>query len=208
MSNTILFEQAFVTGCDHTGEWLMPWFLRNLRKHNNTPVVFADFGVRNVNAIDADLIIDLKDSKESGWFKKPRAMLECPAERVVWLDTDCEVLANVEDLFDMIVENKLCMVDDVPWTKRKRKKWYNSGVVGFMNKPEILKDWATAVSKRPRRGDQETLHDMNRGKDIHELPQEYNWLRVTLENDKQDSSDKKIMHWTGRRGKERIKAKL
>jgi hypothetical protein len=201
------YDRAFLTGCDHTQEWLLPWFLQNLRKHNNTPIVFADFGIKNKD-IPVDHIIDISNTKDKGWFKKPSAMLECPAEKTIWLDTDCEVLDNIEPLFDMLIPNKLCMVDDVPWTKRKRVKWYNSGVVGFINKPQILKDWAKTVSKRPRRGDQETLHSMNRGNDIHELPQEYNWLRVTLENDKQDSPDKKIMHWTGPRGKQRIKAKL
>ena len=201
------FDRAFLTGCDHTQEWLLPWFLENLRKHNNVPVVFADFGVTNKN-IPVDYIIDLTVTKEKGWFKKPKAVLKCPAKQTVWLDTDCEVLDNIEDLFGMLVPNKMCMVDDVPWTKRKRKKWYNSGVVGVIDKPKVLHDWANAVSKKPSRGDQETLHNMNRNADIHELPQEYNWLRVTLENDKQDSPNKKIMHWTGRKGKERIKAKM
>jgi hypothetical protein len=209
MENTKSYNRAFLTGCDHTGEWLLPWFIKNIRKHNNTPIVFADFGVKNISAVDADLVIDLKNSKERGWFKKPRAILECPSEQTVWLDTDCEVLANIEPIFDLLVADKLCMVKDVPLWKRRKGNIYNSGVVGVIGKPNPLYKWTEAIRKSPKRGDQETLHHIDPNATmIHDLPQEYNWLRLTLENDKTDSPDKKIMHWTGRRGKERIKAKL
>ena len=204
-------EKAFITGCDHTGEWLLPWFVKNYRMYNSLPLLFVDFGVKEKHKLELmfDQVLPLCDTKENGWFKKPAAMLTSPAQKTIWLDTDCEVLSNIEELFDMLVSDKLSMVDDVPWTRRKKEKWYNSGVVGFIGKPAILQDWRSAVQKRPRRGDQETLHDIDRkGNHIHELPQEYNWLRVTLENDRQDSKDKKIMHWTGPRGKQRIRDKI
>jgi hypothetical protein len=40
---------------------------------------------------------------------------------------------------------------------------------------------------------------------ISELPNEYNWLRLQVENDGEDSPKKKIMHWTGEKGNERIR---
>ena len=43
---------------------------------------------------------------------------------------------------------------------------------------------------------------------ITEIPNKYNWLRVQLENDKEDSQDKLVMHWTGKKGKDRIKDKI
>ena len=40
-----LFKTAFLTGCDEITEWMLPWFLENYSKHNNTPLIFANFGV-------------------------------------------------------------------------------------------------------------------------------------------------------------------
>ena len=40
---------------------------------------------------------------------------------------------------------------------------------------------------------------------INPLPNEYNWLRLQLEHDNQNSWKKKIIHWTGHKGKLRIK---
>jgi hypothetical protein len=205
MRNTILFERAFLTGCDHTGEWLMPWFLRNLRKHNTTPIVFANFGVKNVSAIDVDHVIDMTGVREKGWFKKPKSIIDCPSKNTIWLDTDCEVLSDIEQLFDMLVPDKLCMVRDVIG-RRKRTHLYNSGVVGVIDKPKTLHQWSEAISKHPTRGDQESLFRINQdGKMVHEWPAEYNWLRLMLDQDKNNSPDKKIMHWTGPKGKQRIR---
>ena len=40
---------------------------------------------------------------------------------------------------------------------------------------------------------------------INELPNKWNWLRLQIEHDNEDSNDKKIMHWTGAKGNDRIK---
>ena len=63
------------------------------------------------------------------------------------------------------------------------------------------------VNKIKVRGDQEALHElvMNnpvRSKEVIELPQEYQWLRISLQLAKQgrkqyDSPNKKVIHWTG-----------
>ena len=50
--------------------------------------------------------------------------------------------------------------------------------------------------------------DLGRRVYIKELPNEYNWLRVQLVNDKQDNKNKKIMHWTGEKGNDRIRGKI
>ena len=40
------YDKAFLTGCDENTEWMLDWFIDNLKKHKNTsPVIFADFGV-------------------------------------------------------------------------------------------------------------------------------------------------------------------
>ena len=74
------------------------------------------------------------------------------------------------------------------------------------------------VNKIKVRGDQEALHElvMNnpvRSKEVIELPQEYQWLRISLQLAKQgrkqyDSPNKKVIHWTDPLGKEHIKKEL
>ena len=49
-----------------------------------------------------------------------------------------------------------------------------------------------------RRGEEALLDmiDKNTHPQITELPQEYQWLRISL-NQGKDSADKKVIHWTG-----------
>lgn len=210
-------ENLFLTGCDEKTEWQLPWFLENYFKYNNTPIAIGNFGM-------SDEMVRWCETKshafclmhhdqigqfEKAWFLKPAAMLKAPGKKVVWLDTDCQVMANLDHIFRILVPNKLNMVMDRPWLKRRKEEWFNSGVVGFINKPEILYKWAKQVEDTPNVGDQEVLHSMldplNRQIYIHELPNKWNWLRLQIEHDNEDSNDKKIMHWTGAKGNDRIK---
>lgn len=216
MKNMKSFDKAFLTGCDKNTEWMLPWFLSNYSENNNTPIVFANFGVSPKMLEYAtehfDDVLDLTETTEKGWFKKPTSMLKSNAKKTVWLDTDCQVLGDISKIFDLIEADKLAMVQDKPWTKRRGEKWFNSGVVGFEGKPQILKDWRDNVIRNPIQGDQEVLHSMlgpiTQVRYITELPNEFNWLRLQLENDNQDSPRKKIMHWTGQKGKDRIRSML
>ena len=90
-------------------------------------------------------VINMRKASEKGWFLKPRAMMSSPSKKTVWIDTDCEILDNIEDLFDMLEPRKLAMVEDKPWTKRTLELWHNSGVVGFIDKPIILHEWCKAI---------------------------------------------------------------
>ena len=73
----------------------------------------------------------------------------------------------------------------------------------------ILKNWAEWVKNTTESGDQEVLYAkldmMQKLTYINPLPNEYNWLRLQLENDNQDSWNKKIIHWAGHKGKLKIK---
>ena len=128
-----------------------------------------------------------------------------------------EILDNIETIFDWIEPNRLAMVEDKPWTKRRPDMrgllYYNSGIVAFNGDPQILHQWAYNVEKNPQQGDQETLHAMmesplSQRVYITDLPNEYNWLRLQLEHDNQDSNKKKAIHWTGPKGKEKIRSKM
>lgn len=210
-----LYDKAFVTGCDANTEWMLPWFLTRYKKHNKTPIFFANFGVtemgmNNVSAICHEFI-DLTNTKDRGWFKKPDAILQATkiAKKVCWLDTDCEILGNLDGVFDLIEPNKLAMVEDKPWSKRRGETWHNTGVVAVEGQLAILKHWAEAVRENPTVGDQEVLHqilrqDIRRITYVTDLPTEYNWLRLMLQ-DGMDSKKKKVMHWTGQKGKQHIR---
>jgi hypothetical protein len=211
--------KMFMTGCDQSQVWMLPWFIENYRKHNDTPICFCDFGVDQATIAWMqttkvfDLFLQIKDTKVGGWFLKPYALYHSPAPTTVWLDTDCEVLGDISSVFDYVEPGKLAMAIDRPWAKRSGEEWHNSGVVGVKGKPEILRKWMNEVQHNPKRGDQETLHAMlptplDKMINITEIPNKYNWLRVQLENDKEDSKDKLVMHWTGKKGKDRIKDKI
>jgi len=208
------FDKIFLTGCDSKTEWMLAWFLKNFNKHNTTPIVFADFGVSEYglnHASSCARTIDMTSTGGQGWFKKPQAMIEASkiANNVCWIDTDCHVLGNLSGVFDLVEPNKLAMVEDEPWSKRRQEVWHNTGVVAFKDRPPILDEWFKAVKANPVQGDQEVLHtilrkDLKRQINTTSLPAEYNWLRLMLQ-DGLDSKKKKVMHWTGAKGKEYIK---
>lgn len=209
------YDKAFITGCDKRTEWMLEWFVNNYKKHNDAPMIFANFGVSDemLEKIYQEkmfhAVVNLSKAPEEGWFKKPLAMYNCPAKDKIWLDTDCEIKANLDEMFDLLEPNKLSMVKDHPWTKRRGEVWHNSGVVGIIGKPKILQDWMIEIRNRPTVGDQETLHAMLNPilkiRYINELPHKYNVLRIDLIDGK-ETQDAAIIHWTGRKGKDHIKS--
>lgn len=210
------YDRAFITGCDSNTEWQLQWFLKNYTKHNDTPILFCDFGVTQEmrfwiarQSIVAE-VYKVPLQNKSGWFYKPAALLHSPAKETVWLDTDMHVLGDISDIFDYLEEDKLAMVEDKPWSKRRGETWHNSGTVGIKGKPSILKQWFDNTLKSTQVGDQEVLHEMvrkdplTRMRYIKDLPNKYNWLRLQL-LDGQDSKHKLIMHWTGMKGNNEIR---
>ena len=210
------YDKAFVTGCDENHEWMLEWFFKNYKKHmKDVPLIFANFGLtpeglklvrENVHAV-----MNLKTFDEKGWFKKPMSMIKSPSKKTVWIDLDCEIRDDIRDLFGILEPNKLNMVEDKPWTTRGQELWHNSGVVGFIDKPPILYQWAKAIRDDPVQGDQEVLHLMlnpiTKIAHINDLPNEYNVLRLQTEVDGYGGAIR-VMHWTGQKGKDKIKAML
>ena len=207
------YPRAFLTGCDEDHAWMLPWFMENYKKYNDTPIVFADFGCseETLKWVEGQFhaIVKFKNNDLKGWFMKPLAMATAPIVETVWIDTDCEVHADISGIFKLIKNEKLLMAEDKPWSWRRKETWHNSGVVGFRNTPQILRSWLKQVKAAPRVGDQEVLHSMlnpiSRMTYIEDLPQEYNWLRLQLV-DGIDSPNRKITHWTGPKGKDHIRS--
>lgn len=210
---------AFVTGCDKKTEWMLKWWWENYSKWNTSPVYFFDFGVSDdikewaVNTFDR--VFTLEPHKVKAWFLKPEAMLQATtyAFKSCWIDTDCEVLGVIDDIFDLSDANKLNMVCDRPWTKQRKATWFNSGVVLVEGKVRPLLKWAEAIKQNPNIGDQEVLYQMLGNEyltilgSINELPNKYNWLRLQVKHG-DDSDEKLIMHHTGNAGKMTIKKKM
>ena len=201
----------FITGCDSNTEWMLPWFVENFKKHNpDAELTIFDFGMKG--SLYPELRKSMSGNQDRGWFKKPAAMLRAAAmaDKVCWLDTDCEVVANLDDIWTYLEPNKLLMAEDMPWTKRSGNKWHNSGVVAFQSAPGILKDWVIAISEAPLHGDQQVLHailgsDMKKLIHITDLPRQYNVLRLD-HLDHSVPKNPKIFHWTGQKGKEYIRS--
>ena len=195
-------------------EWQLPWFFENYRKHNDTPLIFADFGVIDRDAIRPHVhaILDLTNVQERGWFKKPKAMYHAPARKLVWLDTDCQVLEDLSPIFGLLQPDQLNMVEDRPWAKRRGGVQFNSGVVGIVDKPMILGMWMNWIRESEEVGDQETLtanlNPITQIKYINPLPNSYNWLRLQIENDNEPALNARIIHWTGQKGNDRIRSMM
>ena len=82
-----LYDEAYVTGCDNTQEWMLPWFLKNFKKNNNKPLIFANFGITDLTMQivreNVHAVMDLTNTEEKGWFKKPLSMLKSPSKKTV-----------------------------------------------------------------------------------------------------------------------------
>ena len=199
---TTKLSELFITGCDKNTRWMLPWFYKNFQTHNPEA---------NLHVFDFD--------EGNGWFQKPQAMSDAVkmAHKVCWLDTDCEVRADLSGIFDLLDDNKLSMVEDEPWSVRRHQRWHNSGVVAFKGSPAILSYWAREANvltedRGPMYGDQDILHELvreglNREIHIRTLPKTWNTLRLDLIDNKAPK-DIKIMHWTGRKGKDEIRKQI
>lgn len=202
-----------LTGVDSNHEDLLPWWLNNAIKHNsNENIGVWDFGMSSAmrekiqkEYSDVWLSIPLEKRKDSGWFYKLHAVIDAPEKRVAWLDVDCEILTNIEDVFDMVPDDMIGLTRD--WV---RGNWWATGVIVVNDRPDLLYNWNDRLLSGDIRGDQEALEALV-GKDTHpqiqELPQDYQWLRLSIANGK-DSPTKKVVHWTGPEGKRIIRESM
>ena len=210
-------DKLFITGCDVNTECQLPLFWENYKEYNNTPLLVMDFGMsKDMRVWVEENILECVDvlTQAEGWFKKPSAMLRAceESEKVCWLDTDCQVFGDISPIFDLTVPFKIGMVEDRPWTKRRGEygAWYNSGVVVWEGKPNILRAWAEQCINDGWVGDQETLYAMMGGDEIMKmsiiepLPHKYNTLRLDYV-DNIAVKNPLIVHHTGKKGKEVIK---
>ena len=200
-----------LTGVDKNHEYLIEWWLHNALKHKaNENIGVWDFGMTSsmrekikTHYPSVWLSIPLNLHFTSGWFYKLHAVIEAPEKRVAWLDVDCEILTNIEDVFDLVPPETIGLTKD--WV---RGDWWATGVIVVNDRPKLLYDWNARLNKGDDiRGDQEALKDLigtDKHEQIVELPQDYQWLRISL-NSGIDSPTKKVIHWTGPKGRDHIR---
>ena len=201
----------FITGVDQNHEDLVIWWYENVRRHNsNAKIGIWDFGMSKqmreaIKGLDAWVSTPIYHPSNIGWFNKTKAVINTPSNSVAWLDVDCEVLANIEEVFDLVPPGMIGLTRD--WV---RANWWATGVIVVNDRPELLEHWNNMLLKTAIRGDQEMLYELVGNKpheQIQELPQDYQWLRISLNKGK-DSPTKKVIHWTGPKGKKFIREHL
>jgi len=210
-------NKTFVVGADKNFQDLLPWWFRNVRKHNiDTHITVADFGVTREARkwIDkyADHVLDYTTKSDFAWFHKPQTLIDAPYEYKCWIDIDCEVLTNIDEIFDFVDGTNIAVTPDPCRRKEvEGEEWLATGVNVVKGVPDILKLWANNCYNTNLRGDQEVMHyilkDDKWRENIVVMPLEYQWLRILLARNI-DHPNKKIIHWTGPAGKEIIRKKI
>jgi|TARA_R100000231_G_scaffold53077_1_gene44750 hypothetical protein len=205
-----------ITGVDHSHEDLLEWWLKNVYKHHNynVEVGVMDFGMspalrgRLEDNYPATFSRPFNGTKarKIGWFYKVQAVMDCPSKSVCWLDVDCEILTDISDVYNLVPPGMIGLTRD--WV---RGNWWATGVIVVNDRPSLLEHWDRRLNADDGiRGDQEALYELVGNKEheqIQELPQDYQWLRISLNKGK-DSPTKKVIHWTGPRGKQFIRDHL
>jgi hypothetical protein len=185
--------KAFVTGCDKDYIDILDWFLEGYNKHIKIPLYIANFGFlkQYPNSF-------LVASDGRTWFYKPKAIEKVPADKIIWIDCDIEIKADISDMFDMLDDCDYLMSKD----HAVRSDRWQTGIVGINNK-QVLKKWFDRCEMRQERGDQEAFNIIAHEFKINRIPDNYHGLRLGKNND-----IAKTIHWTGDDGKEIIREKI
>ena len=218
-------DRTFVVGADKNHEDLLPWWFENIKRHSPKPdITIANLGLsskmRKWAKDHSDTFLEYDVPTGRAWFYKPRVMIDAPYEYVCWVDSDCEVMKPIDNVFDYPTTTKIALTLDIVrmgWIgsappSHKSPIWWATGVNCAKGKPAILNLWAMRCAKGADRGDQEVLVEMVKedptlNEYIVQLPLVYQWLRLSL-SENYDSPQKKIVHWTGPHGKKHIRDNL
>ena len=211
-------NKTFMTGVDDTQEYLLKWWYKNIIKHNpDVHITICDFGmsekVKQWAKVNADCFVEYPKHKINAWFNKTQCLIDSKYEYTCWIDVDCEVLRSIQDVFAYAQQDKICLTRD--WARefsRKNEIWWATGFNLIKGDSSLLQDWHDVLKEEKVRGDQEALQELItqnpiRNKEIIELPQIYQWLRLSLQRHK-DNKNKRVVHWTGPIGKKHIKEEL
>ena len=204
-------NKTIITGTDKSFQHYLYWWTSNVKKYfPGVHITICDFGMDEKYAKwskeNSNEYIKYKNKYDISWFYKPQTLLDSTYKYKCWIDIDCEVVGDISNIFEYVKPNKLSTTPD------NYHSWgckFQTGVFATEGKPKILVEWAKACKKPKNRGDQEILWDIVKDKQhlISLIPENYNWLRIALAKGI-DHPDKKIIHWTGERGKMHIENNL
>ena len=203
-----------VTGLDSNREDIIEWWIDNALKYNKTEKIGVwDLGMSSAcrNKLKrkykqvwfSEVVVSL----EIGWYYKVHCVKESPEQSVVWVDSDCQILTDISDIFHLVPSGQIGLTRD--WG---RSNWWQTGVIAVNDRPSLLDTWHKRLWTPDEygeliRGDQEALNALvgtGEHEQIVELPQEYQWLRLSL-NRGIKSDNMKVIHWTGAPGKKFIR---
>ncbi len=175
-----------MTGCDDTQADLLPFWFENVRRHCALPIVFADFGMGEAArawCVRRGAFIDVPGSFDHAYLKKPCALVRSPYRRTLWLDPDCEVVADITPVFDLLRHDCAVALDGPGQVDRLQ-----AGVICYRHGSDGFREWARAccrgfarspVARIHQTGDQALLCwlvDDARKITVDELPREWNHL--------------------------------
>ena len=203
-----------VTGIDSNREDIIEWWIDNALKYNKTEKIGVwDLGMSSAcrkklkRKYEQVWFSEIVVSSQIGWYYKVHCVKESPEQSVVWVDSDCQILTDISDIFHLVPSGQIGLTRD--WG---RSNWWQTGVIAVNDRPSLLDTWHKRLWTPDEygeliRGDQEALHALvgtGEHEQIVELPQEYQWLRISL-NKGIKSDNMKVIHWTGPAGKRFIK---
>jgi len=206
-----------VTGIDNNREDIIEWWIDNALKYNKTEKIGVwDLGMSSAcrkklkHKYEQVWFSEIVVSSQIGWYYKVHCVKESPEQSVVWVDSDCQILTDISDIFHLVPSGQIGLTRD--WA---RSNWWQTGVIAVNDRPSLLDIWHKRLWTPNEygeliRGDQEALHALvgtGEHEQIVELPQEYQWLRLSL-NRGMMSDNMKVIHWTGPAGKRFIKEVL
>lgn len=215
-------KYGIIIGCDERQEWLLHSFMINLRLKSDISVTIFDFGMSYFGRLQAQKwgeIIPItssirtlkylsKKSRKDAWLKKPQAFLQAPYDYNLWIDLDCLVKIDPQEIFNLLEDNKQILirkesklyknkVNNALKAKYPCFEMYNSGVVAFKKNAPFIKEWVNLIqtSNDPFRGDQDFLSIfLSQNTDIvSTLPKEMNHLMGI--DKKKELRQAKVLHF-------------
>lgn len=199
-----------VTACDSKQEWMLPWWWDSYHKHCALPVLFIDHGMTETArrwCEDRGRVIKSAVPGIPIISQKPFALLRSPFRRSLWMDLDCEVCADLQEVFDATPVGMIGVTLD-PYNDGVKKsvpphwKTVAAGVIVYDRDDSCITQWASLLTTGKYRDDQYALNALIPSRRFHILPGRYQRLRF----DPESSELPVIRHWHGQPGKDHIKA--
>ena len=153
-------RKCFLTGVDINHEWMLPWWVDNIKKYNSTDIMICDYGMSAKMSewaqSNSNYFLKYPVHNKCAWFYKVQSLFDSPYEQTCWLDADCQVLTNIECIFNFCEKDKVGLTKD----PIRGPDWWATGVILIEGLSILLQDWNSECLKANTRGDQEALYEL------------------------------------------------